>query len=266
MLFRSEALVGVPLLALLIPVEVAVPLAVLLSVTVAGMIVVQDWRQVHVRSAWWLVLSSFLGIPCGLALLTLAEAHLVKGILACVIVAFSGYCLLGRKQLELKSDRLAWGFGLCAGVLGGAYGMNGPPLVVYGILRRWSPAHFRATLQGYFLPASLEPRSRGFAAQRFRPGVDAGCGKNPPPVSPVHGASRRPGLSHRPSRAARLKPHTENPRERGSQPPRCRPTRRQRRACTAPRPTPVERGSAAQAPSRPRKNHLFSVDGKQFPA
>jgi hypothetical protein len=33
--------------------------------------------------------------------------------------------------------------------------MNGPPLVVYGALRRWSPAHFRATLQGYFLPASV---------------------------------------------------------------------------------------------------------------
>jgi hypothetical protein len=35
------------------------------------------------------------------------------------------------------------------------YGMNGPPLVVYGSLRRWSPKFFRATLQGYFLPASL---------------------------------------------------------------------------------------------------------------
>jgi hypothetical protein len=33
--------------------------------------------------------------------------------------------------------------------------MNGPPLVIYGALRRWSPQHFRATLQGYFLPASI---------------------------------------------------------------------------------------------------------------
>jgi uncharacterized membrane protein YfcA len=31
----------------------------------------------------------------------------------------------------------------------------GPPLVVYGAMRRWSPEQFRATLQGYFLPASL---------------------------------------------------------------------------------------------------------------
>ena len=33
--------------------------------------------------------------------------------------------------------------------------MNGPPLVIYGAMRRWSPQHFRATLQGYFLPASI---------------------------------------------------------------------------------------------------------------
>ena len=33
--------------------------------------------------------------------------------------------------------------------------MNGPPLAVYGAMRRWSPQHFRATLQGYFLPASM---------------------------------------------------------------------------------------------------------------
>lgn len=33
--------------------------------------------------------------------------------------------------------------------------MNGPPLVIYGAMRRWTAQHFRATLQGYFLPASI---------------------------------------------------------------------------------------------------------------
>ena len=33
--------------------------------------------------------------------------------------------------------------------------MNGPPLVAYGALRGWTPDRFRATLQGYFLPASV---------------------------------------------------------------------------------------------------------------
>jgi uncharacterized protein len=151
----GEALIAVPLLALLIPVKVAAPIAVLASVTVALIVVVQDWHKVHLRSAGRLVVPTMLGIPLGLLLLRTVAEPVVKACLAAVIVAFSGYSLLSRKRPELKNDNFAWLFGFSAGVLGGAYGMNGPPLVIYGSLRRWSPQHFRATLQGYFLPASL---------------------------------------------------------------------------------------------------------------
>jgi uncharacterized membrane protein YfcA len=151
----GEALVAVPLLALVIDVKVAVPLAVLVSVTVALVILLQDWHKVHVDSAWRLVLATLFGIPLGLQLLTAVAEPIVKATLAVIIIAFSVYCLVSRTPFLLKTDRLAWAFGFGAGVLGGAYGMNGPPLVIYGALRRWSAQHFRATLQGYFLPASL---------------------------------------------------------------------------------------------------------------
>ena len=64
----GEALIAVPLLALVVPVEVAAPVAVLVSITVALIAVVQDWRHVHVRSAGWLVASTLAGIPLGLLL------------------------------------------------------------------------------------------------------------------------------------------------------------------------------------------------------
>jgi uncharacterized protein len=150
----GEALVAVPLLALTLPVQVAAPLAVLVSITVAVVVMIQDWRNVHVRSAGWLVLSTLFGIPLGLLLLKTVPESIVKGILGAFIMAFAIYSLAGRKP-ELHSDRLAPLFGFAAGILGGAYGMNGPPLVVYGVLRRWQPVQFRATLQGYFLIASM---------------------------------------------------------------------------------------------------------------
>src|SRR5947208_1323780 len=151
----GEALVAVPLLALLMPVEVAAPLAVLVSITVAVVVLAEDWHRVHLGSAWRLVVSTLFGIPLGLLLLKGLPEPAVKAVLAVVIIAFSGYCLARRTPLMLHDDRLAWPFGFAAGVLGGAYGMNGPPLVVYGTLRRWTAEHFRATLQGYFLPASV---------------------------------------------------------------------------------------------------------------
>jgi uncharacterized membrane protein YfcA len=151
----GEALIAVPLLALLVPVEVAAPVAVMASITVAFIVVVQDWRKIHVRSTGLLVIPTLFGIPLGLILLRTVPEPIVKGILAAVIIGFSVDALLGGKHRELANDKFAWLFGFGAGVLGGAYGMNGPPLVIYGSLRRWSPQHFRATLQGYFLPASL---------------------------------------------------------------------------------------------------------------
>jgi uncharacterized protein len=153
----GEALVAVPLLALRIPITIAAPLAVLISIVVAGVVVIQDWHRVEVRSASGLILAALPGIPMGVLLLALGNEHIVKSLLGALIVAFSIYSLLTKRtpQVNEKHHGLLIGCGFVSGVLGGAYGMNGPPLAIYGALRGWSPAHFRATLQGYFLPASL---------------------------------------------------------------------------------------------------------------
>jgi uncharacterized membrane protein YfcA len=153
----GEALFAVPLLALRLPVAVAAPLAVLVSIVVAAVVVVQDRARIEMRSAAGLIAASLFGIPLGVLMLAKTSDHFVKLILGAVIIAFSLYSLLAGGVRRLSSDHAGWlaACGFLAGVLGGAYGMNGPPLVVYGTLRRWSPRQFRATLQGYFLPASV---------------------------------------------------------------------------------------------------------------
>ncbi|MES2417077.1 MAG: sulfite exporter TauE/SafE family protein [Bacteroidota bacterium] len=160
--FRSafgfgESLIAVPLLALLMPINVAVPLSVLLSVTIAGFVVVQDRKKIHFRSAGGLIFYALIGIPFGLWLLTHVNEQMVKLVLGIIIMAFSLYLISGSRLKELKTDSWLWllSCGFLSGLLGGAYGLNGPPLVVYGSKRRWSAQHFRATLQAYFLIASL---------------------------------------------------------------------------------------------------------------
>ena len=152
----GEALIAVPLLVLCMPLPVAAPLAVLLSITISAVVVAQDWRHIHLRSAAGLVVATIFGIPLGLMMLTNAHQQLMKAGLGTLIVLFAVYLLVARDALRLEHDHqpLLLLSGFLAGILGGAYGMNGPPLVVYGSLRRWSPQQFRATLQAYFLPAS----------------------------------------------------------------------------------------------------------------
>jgi uncharacterized protein len=153
----GEALIAVPLLVLRLPLEIAAPLAVLISITIAAIVVAQDWRKIHLRTMGWLTAATVFGIPLGLLLLTSSHQRFAKGMMGIVIIAFAVYSLLGDKPPQLKTDSMPWllGCGFVAGVLGGAYGMNGPPLAIYGAMRRWSAKQFRATLQGYFLPASV---------------------------------------------------------------------------------------------------------------
>ncbi len=153
----GEGLVALPMLALIMPIKIAAPVVVLLSITIAAVVVAQDWNKIHLSSASWLLAPTFVGIPLGVVLLASRHQNFVKAALAVVIMLFSGYFLISKNLPELRRDSRIWllSCGFFAGVLGGAYGLNGPPLVVYGSLRRWTPQHFRATLQGYFLPASI---------------------------------------------------------------------------------------------------------------
>lgn len=153
----GESLIAVPLFLFFLPLETAVPLSVMLSIVVALIVVIQDHSQVHFKSAKWLIIYALPGIPLGILLLTYGNEGLVKSALGALIISYAIFSLSGRKTISVRKGDKWWlfVFGFLSGVLGGAYGLNGPPLVVYGNIKKWSARHFRATLQAYFLPASF---------------------------------------------------------------------------------------------------------------
>jgi uncharacterized membrane protein YfcA len=153
----GESLIAVPLFLLFLPVEIAVPLSVMLSIVIALVVVIQDHKKIHFNSAKWLILYAIPGIPIGIVILIYGSEVFIKVGLGALIILYALYSLFAKNNKTLKEDNTLWLFvcGFLSGVLGGAYGLNGPPLVVYGNMRQWTAKHFRATLQAYFLPASL---------------------------------------------------------------------------------------------------------------
>lgn len=154
----GESLIAVPLFLLFLPLEVAVPLSVMLSIVIALVIVIQDHTKIHFQSAKWLVLYALPGIPLGLLILIYGNETFVKIALGLLIILYSLYSLLNKKikiQRQEHNKFLLFICGFLSGIFGGAYGLNGPPLVVYGNFRNWTAKHFRATLQAYFLPTSF---------------------------------------------------------------------------------------------------------------
>ena len=151
----GDALVAMPLLALTVGIQTATPLVAFSAITIALTILLSNWRKVDIKAAWRLILTSSLGIPIGLLLLKGAPEHLVKALLGLLLILFGLFNLLTLRLPTLEGKASAYIFGFVAGVLGGAYNTNGPPIVVYGTLRRWPPERFRATLQGYFFATGL---------------------------------------------------------------------------------------------------------------
>lgn len=153
----GESLIAVPLLIFVLPAEVAVPVSVLLSIIIALVVVIQDHKKIHFYSAKWLIIYAIPGIPVGIAILLYGSGSLIKLLLGLLIIAYSVYALPIKNKKAFKKDSKLWLIicGFLSGVLGGAYGLNGPPLVVYGNRRQWSAKQFRVTLQAYFLPIGL---------------------------------------------------------------------------------------------------------------
>jgi uncharacterized membrane protein YfcA len=147
----GDAMIAMPLLTISLGIKTATPLVALIGTSIAVSILLKQWTNVDIKSAWRLIISSLVGIPIGLLYLKNVNEDLVKLILAFFIILFSVYNV-ARPGLYLRSEKYSFFFGLIGGILGGAYNTNGPPVIIYGTLRKWNPSKFRATLQGYFLP------------------------------------------------------------------------------------------------------------------
>ena len=152
----GDAVVAMPLLAMAVGLKTASPLVAFVGPTISLLILAGSWRKVEFKAAGRLIAATLLGIPVGIyGLARLPEAPL-KIALGLVILLYGVFGLV-RPRAKLKNEKawMPWALGASAGVLGGAYNTNGPPIVAYGMLRGWPPESFRATLQGYFLPTGL---------------------------------------------------------------------------------------------------------------
>lgn len=157
----GQALIAMPLLAMVIELKTATPLVAFVLMTIAAVILLRNWRVVDLSAVWRLVLSSCFGIPVGLFLIKGVPEGLMKVFLGIVVILFSLYNLANRhlKMVDLShvsgGSVLAYLFGFLAGVLGAAYNTSGVVITIYATLRDWPPDRFRSTLQSYFVFTGL---------------------------------------------------------------------------------------------------------------
>jgi uncharacterized membrane protein YfcA len=150
----GSALVAIPVLMPLLDtgpgVQRAVPLMVLVAGTLQLVLLFRLRASLNLRAVWRLALPSLLAVYPGMRLAALAPRRVVLTALGVLVTAYALYALARPKLPRLRSKWWAYLAGVLSGLLGGAYGTNGPPVIVYGSCVRWSPSEFKSNLQGFF--------------------------------------------------------------------------------------------------------------------
>ena len=109
------------------------------------------WRDIHWRSLMPLVIGTAIGTPIGLTFLTTIPAAPMQ--IALGIFVVTATCLLW-KGFALKSmpgNVASTSAGLAAGVANGAFGIGGPPVILFYFASPAGNIVGRATLVAYFL-------------------------------------------------------------------------------------------------------------------
>ncbi len=149
----GDALFSMPLITLVAGLKVASPLVAMVATTMSLIILVQSYRLVSFRSLLILLIATLPGVPLGIYILKTGNESILQMILGLIILLYALLNLITPVGPRLRNDRTAPLFGIIAGIMGGAYNTNGPPIVFYSLLRNWDPSRFRATMQAYFLPS-----------------------------------------------------------------------------------------------------------------
>lgn len=149
-------LVSMGILPLFLPLRDAV---ITVSVCATLMNAILVWRlreHAHRPEIQPLLLGAALGVPVGVWLLVSLDARWLLLTVGIALVSYALWGLLSRSGLvERGTPRLGYLVGVAGGLLGGATGTSGPPMVVYVSWRGLSKEVAAATLQGVFLAIGI---------------------------------------------------------------------------------------------------------------
>ncbi|AWK84935.1 sulfite exporter TauE/SafE family protein [Azospirillum thermophilum] len=143
-------LTTMPLVSLMLPVKMAAPMSVIVGTATALYATWLSRKETDWKSAAVLIAFSFLGVPVGLYALSYLPDYMMKIGLGVFLIVYSAYSLFIPRLPTYDKRWIAAPMGAIAGALGAAFSTNGPPVVIYGMLRNLSPAAFRGTLNAFF--------------------------------------------------------------------------------------------------------------------
>lgn len=145
------SLLSITALSLVFPPSQVIPSIFMLEVAASLHMLPSIWRDVHWRSMLPLILGSFIGTPVGVyALANLPQPPMTLAlsifVLTATVLLWRGFVL---KSMPSAPATLA--AGTAAGLANGAFGIGGPPVILFYFASPAGHAAGRASLIAYFM-------------------------------------------------------------------------------------------------------------------
>jgi hypothetical protein len=145
------SLLSIISLSLVLPPAAIVPTVLMLEVAASINLLPSIWREVHWRSVSWLLAGCIVATPLGTYLLASVPAAPMKLALAVFVLIAAALLLRGFALKKTPGPVATFGTGMVSGVLNGAFGIGGPPVILFYFSTPAAVSVSRASVIAYFL-------------------------------------------------------------------------------------------------------------------
>jgi len=124
----------------------------LINLPIEILVVRRSWSKIQWPKVLMICLGVLLGVPLGTWILTISESTTVLTVLGGVLVIVGFSFLFLPHHIRVRwTQWSAPPTGLISGILGGLFGVGGPPVIIYFQLSGVDKAVFRGSLMAIFL-------------------------------------------------------------------------------------------------------------------
>ena len=145
------ALVALAFLPYLMASADAIVLLTIYAAVFSLAMLIQLRRDVEPRALLDLLIGTVAGTPLGVWGLDALPASALNRLIGLMLVVAFVLEARGLYPQKLEGRRWGLGAGVLAGVIGGAVGLPGPPVVLYAATQGWSARAVKANLQAFFV-------------------------------------------------------------------------------------------------------------------
>lgn len=145
------SLLAITALSLVYDPAVVIPAVFIMEIAASIHLLPGVWKDVHWRSLAPLVAGTAGGLPFGVYALATVPVASMKVALAIFVIIAAILLWRGFALKSIPGRAATFGIGTAAGIANGAFGIGGPPVILFYFATPAGAAAGRASLIGYFL-------------------------------------------------------------------------------------------------------------------